>query len=202
MALKTTFKGEEILHRLLWQIVEEEAERASQDERNWFRPTLVAMVFASHTVEAYLNAVGERLASDIWKDERNYFKKVPYRGWEGKLRKVTELVGLSWTPADRPLKTVLELKDLRDLIAHGKPEKLVGEVVHSETTDAFPPLSTIRQMVTLKEKLENVLSDVPQLLTEIHSLARPKLKAPDIWFGTHPLRGPSEYSVHSTTLGV
>jgi hypothetical protein len=48
------------------------------------------MVFGFQTVEAYLNFVGERLAPEIWDDERNYFRREPYRGWDGKLRKVMD----------------------------------------------------------------------------------------------------------------
>jgi len=80
------------------------------------------MVFGFLTVEAYLNFVGERLAPGIWQDERNYFRREPFRGWDGKLRKVMELVEMPW-PATitRPLKTILELRELRDRIAHPKP---------------------------------------------------------------------------------
>ncbi len=60
---------------------------------------------------------------------------------EGKLRKVMELVGLPWTPDDRPLHTVLELKQLRDLIAHGKAERLQGTVLHGH--DEEGAVSTI-----------------------------------------------------------
>jgi hypothetical protein len=200
VAWKTTYEGEEYLHRILWQIVEDESQRAVETEREWLNPTVVAMVFAFHTVEAYLNFVGERLAPEIWKDERNYFRKAPYRGWEGNLRKVMELVGLSLASEDRPLKTILELRDLRDLIAHGKSERLTGEVVHLSGTE--PPIlaSTLSQMVTEREKLGNALADVYQLLKQIHQLAQPKLKDEDLWFGADPLRGPSDYTVRSTTI--
>lgn len=198
--LKTTYQGEEILHRLLWHIVKEESERAAALERGWFHPSAVAMVFAFHTIEAYLNYVGERLAPDIWKDERNYFRKQPYRGWEGKLRKVLELTGLPWNPGHRPLSTVLQLRELRDLIAHGKPEKLSAEVLHPTGTDAPFISSTLRQMIAPKEKLTTVLPDVDQFLCEIHTLAEPKLKVRDIWFGSHPLRGTSEYTSFSTSI--
>ncbi len=68
---------------------------------------MVARVFAYHTVEAYLNYVGERIAPEIWADERNYFKNEPYRGALGKLRQVMDLVGMPWTPDARPLRTWL-----------------------------------------------------------------------------------------------
>jgi len=198
--LKTTYEGEEILHRLLWHIVEEESERAAMLARGWFNPSAVAMVFAFHTIEAYLNYVGERLAPDIWKQERNYFRREPYRGWEGKLRKVLELAGLTWNPGERPLSTVLQLRQLRDLLAHGKPEKLEGEFLHPAGTESPTPVSTLRKMIVPQEKLQTVLSDVEQFLCQIHSLAKPKVKANDNFFGGHPLQGTSEYSVHSTTI--
>ncbi|MGA8313238.1 MAG: hypothetical protein WB755_24655 [Terriglobales bacterium] len=198
--MRTTSEGEEILHRVLWQIVEEESQRSAAIQQGWFNPAVVAMVFAFHTVEAYMNYVGERLAPEIWKDERNYFRKEPYRGWDGKLRKVMDLVGLSLAPEDRPLKTILELRDVRDLIAHGKAEKLTGEVAHPAGTEAPAPVSTVRQMVIPEGKLGAALADVEQFLNQIHQLARTKVDVSDVWFGVHPLRGPSEYVVRSTTL--
>src|SRR5438093_9995333 len=124
MTLRTSFDVLEFLHRELWQIVQDQARISEGREQEWFRPTLAAMVFAFHTVEAYVNYVGEKLAPEIWADERNYFRKEPFRGWKGKLRKVLELAGMEWTPNEPPLRTVLELRNLRDLIAHGKSERL------------------------------------------------------------------------------
>lgn len=200
--LKTTFDGEVLLHRLLWQIVEEEQSRAGDLERGWFNPSLVAMIFAFHTVEAYLNYVGERLAPDIWKKERNFFRNEPYGGFEGKLRKVLELVGLQWAPGKTPLATILQLKTLRDLIAHGKPEKLKAEISHPEGTEPPVLASTLRKMVTPRGKLKSMLSDVQEFLVKIHDAAKSRLKVRDHWFGEHPLKGTSEYVVRSTKLMV
>lgn len=199
MKLKTSYEGRELLHRHLWEIVEEQAGIAAEREREWFRPTLVAMVFAFHTVEAYLNYVGEKLAPDIWADERNYFRKESYRGWEGKLRKVLELVGIAWTPDERPLKTTLELRDLRDLIAHGKSERLQGELLHDSIDENLMPISTIRGMATPKDKLPTMLPDVKQFVNEIHRIAATKIEH-DIWFGSEALRGPKSYSARSTEI--
>jgi hypothetical protein len=169
-------------------------------ERGWFNPSLVAMVFAFHTVEAHLNYVGEKLAPDLWKDERNFFRKEPYRGFDGKLRKVMELVGLAWPePVERPLKTILELKNLRDRIAHGKSEKLTGEVLHENEADSTSPISTLRSLVTPKEKLAPVLPDVEDFLNHIQTLAAPMVKG-DVWFRSEALRGPKTYSVGATNL--
>ncbi len=196
--LKTTYEGKELIHRHLWEIVEAEAKLANEQEQGWRNPTLVAMVFAFHTVEAYLNYVGEQLAPEIWQDERNFFRKEPYRGWDGKLRKVMELVALPWPePVARPLKTILELKQLRDLIAHGKSEALTGEVVHASGTLSPFPSSTLVSMITPRDKLTPVLPDVEQFLDQIHNLAAAKTK--DIWFGKSALRGPQSYSGRSTS---
>jgi hypothetical protein len=196
--LITTVDGEELLHRELWKIVEEQAAHADRLDRGWFEPSLIAMVFAFNTAEAYLNFIGGRLDPNTWNDERNYFRKEPYRGFIGKLRKVHELTGLPWTPEERPLRTVLELKTLRDLISHGKPETLVGQFTHAASAEIPFPLSTIRSLVTPKGRLTPILEDVEELLDRIHKLARQHVD--DTWFGDRALRGPSTYSVRSTTL--
>ena len=157
------------------------------------------MVFAFRTVEAYVNFVGERLAPEMWQDERNYFRREPYRGWDGKLRKVMELVGMPWPDlVERPLKTILELRKLRDLIAHPKPEKLACESVHADGTEAPFPVSTLRSKFTPKDKLVRAVHDVEQFLNQIHSLAAPKVNDP--WFGSEALRGPHQYSSGTTTV--
>jgi hypothetical protein len=47
------------------------------------------MVFAFHTLDAYLNYAGEHLAPEIWQNEGEFFAKQPYRGFDGKIRKVS-----------------------------------------------------------------------------------------------------------------
>jgi hypothetical protein len=198
--LKTTVNGQSLLHRELWRVVEMQAKLSDERKVGSFYTDLVAMVFAFHTVEAYLNFVGGHLAPEIWKDERNYFRNKPYRGFEGKLRKVMELVGLPWSePADRPLKTVLELKELRDLIAHAKPEKFKDPVYHPAGTEPPLPLvvPTLNQLVTEQTRSVAVV-DVEQFLDDIHCLAKPRVN--DVWFGSRALRGPSYYISHTTQL--
>lgn len=197
--LKTTSEGQTFPHRLLWEIAEEQAKLATEREREWSKPALVAMVFGFHTVEAYLNFVGEHLASEVWRDEQNYFRKMPYRGWEGKLRKVMELVGMPWPELiERPLKTILELRELRDLTAHSKPEKLSGDIIHAEGTEPPFPESTFRSKFTPKVKFTTAIHDVEEFINHLHRLAAPKVN--DIWFGSEALRGPHEHSAGTTTL--
>jgi len=132
---RTLIEGERFLQKDLWRVVERQLEHATLVPTGAFYDDLVAMVFALHALEAYLNFVGERIAPDIWKDEREYFRKTPYRGFDGKVRKVLELSGLAEPSRDvRPYSTVWLLKDLRDLIAHAKPMRF-GSVVEHESND-------------------------------------------------------------------
>jgi hypothetical protein len=196
--LDTTYQGRAFLHRELWRVVEMQGEATEvRQGRGAFYNNLVAMVFALHTVEAYLNFIGELLAPAIWKDERNYFRKEPYRGFEGKLRKVLELVSLPWSAVGRPLRTVLELKELRDLIAHPKTEQLGGSVRTPGKEVPFPlAVPTLSKMVTA-EACAVAVRDVEEFLDNIHAAAQPQVR--DIWFGTRALRGPAMYVAHSST---
>ncbi len=191
--LATRFDGEDFPHRFIWSIAEEHAKLATERELGWSQPALVAMVFAFHTIEAYFNFVGERLAPDVWKDERNFFRKTPYRGWDGKLRKILELVALPLLPNSRPQKTIFELKQLRDSIAHGKSEKLSGVLLHQEGTDAPYPEFTLRSMFTPKGKMATAMQDVDQFANQIHALALPIVNDP--LFGNDALRGAHSHSL-------
>ena len=44
-----------------------------------------SMLLAYLTYEAYINFLGDRFASDVWKNEKAFFAKKPYYGLEGKL---------------------------------------------------------------------------------------------------------------------
>jgi hypothetical protein len=207
MMLKTQYEGEELTHRLLWRIVEQNAKMASECAEGSIYPILVCEVFAFHTIEAYINFIGGLIAPEIWNDERNYFRKEPYRGWDGKLRKILGLVDLSYDDDKPPMSTVLELRNIRDLIAHGKPETIAGEVVH--LPDAYPailPPSTLRTAVAAREDLPAILTEVESFLDAIHTRAAPMVQQiwgltdRTIWFGSKALRGTARYSGRLTTL--
>lgn len=198
--LKTIYTGTDLPHRLLWRIVEENAatarERESTKKEEWSRPALVAMVFAFHAMEAYLNYVGQKLGPEVWANEKEHFRE---SGFRGRLRDVMERAGLPWMPGKRPLQTVLQLKKLRDAIAHGRPEEKAGEVHHSENSRAPYPLFTLRSMFTPFGKMERAVEDVEELANEIQKNARLKLKPKDPWFRNEAFQGPMSYGDFSTT---
>ena len=77
MEITTEYEGIEYTHRVLWKIVEDQARIAAErgDRGGWFGPSLVAMVFAFHTVEAYANFVGEQLAPEVWRTNATTFAR-------------------------------------------------------------------------------------------------------------------------------
>jgi hypothetical protein len=197
--LTTRYEGIWYTHRLLWQIVEQQAALAR--EREWVNFSLVAVTFAFHALEAYVNFAGEHLAPDLWADEQNSFRKDPYRGWKGKLRKILELTNIPWEPDARPLKTIIELQELRDSIAHGKAERFSGTVDHDADIDELMPSlpnSKIRSMVLPKSRLDEVLGDVRSLLDRMHPVVAASVDDP--FFKAAAVGGPASWMSRSTSL--
>jgi hypothetical protein len=87
----------------MWSIVEKQAELAKTRERYWDNPSLLAMVFAFHATEAYLNYVGLRLAPDY----RSRKTRAPlrrdsssrFRGAVQVIRRIQDETGVKIVPA-------------------------------------------------------------------------------------------------------
>jgi hypothetical protein len=161
--------GRVFIYRHLWQVVEKQFSHS--EER--FSNDLVAIVFAFHTLEAYLNTVGEILAPDIWGKEREFFKKDPYRGFYGKLKKILELVRISENEISRLSPTVKWLKEFRDQISHGKVWDYSFE--ENQNKDMF--WSPLHGMVT-HQRATKIRDDVVALIELIHSKANRKKGKP------------------------
>jgi len=190
--VKTDIDSERFVHKELWRIVVRQREHAANIPKGAFYDNLVSMVFTFHAIEAYLNYVGQRLAPDIWKDERNFFRKEPYRGFDGKVRKILEFVGLP--EPDRtiqPYSTIWLLKDLRDLIAHGKVEKNSTVVEHEAEEEAPWAQSKLYELVS-NTNAQRAHDDVKAFAQQIHDLARKKIS--DVWFGKLPFEGTIQHS--------
>lgn len=195
--IRTQIEGERFLHRELWRVVERQLEHAASNPQGAFYDDLVAMVFALHTLEAYLNFSGERLAPDIWKDERNYFRNEPYRGFQGKLKKVMELAGMPISDTTgRPNSTIELLKRLRDLIAHAKPEKINQIIEHPVDEEPDFHTTTLGMLIT-NDNVIIAKEDIEQFIELLHEYA--KRKTTDIWFQGKALSGPLQYNTRHTT---
>ena len=188
-------EGESFLHRKLWCVVERQIEHATSNYQGSFYDELVAMVFALHTLEAYLNFAGERLAPEVWKNEREYFRKEPYRGFQGKLKKVMEIAELpAQDETARPYSTINKLKKLRDLIAHAKTEK-IGPIDFPEEAISMFPATTLDNLV-LPGSAMTAKEDIEQFIELLHEHARKKTN--DVWFKGKALKGVHQYNVKHT----
>src|SRR3989304_5220155 len=92
----TRYSGGEYTHRFLWRCVQKqlEAARSGPEGSRYFH--LSAMVPGYFVFEAYINYLGETLDKDTWQKEGAFFSKEPYRGTEGKLKKLLELYDLPY----------------------------------------------------------------------------------------------------------
>lgn len=194
----TSIEGEHFLYRTLWQVVVRQVEHAEANPKGAFYDHLVAMVFAFHTLEAYLNHVGQKLDPDTWKDERNFFRKEPYRGFDGKVRKVLDLVGIPEPLRDqKPYSSIWVLKDLRDLIAHAKTERI--EATYHHRADQMAPFHTPYLTKSVAASASALVwQDVHDFIETVHRHARPLVT--DVWFGSEALEGPISHSGGGTRL--
>lgn len=193
----TQREGKRFLHKDLWLVVERQFEHATATPKGSFYDHLVAMVFALHSLEAYLNFVSEQLAPDLWGNERDFFRKEPYRGFEGKVRKVLELVSLPEPNRDtRPYSTVWLLKDLRDLIAHAKPFPIDDIVEHSADEKPSLHLTSFDTLIS-RENAEYARDDINTFAKSIHAAAKPKITFP--LFGAMPFGGVIQHISGHTT---
>lgn len=187
-SIMTFVEGENFNHRLLWFIVKRQLEHGVSKPAGANHDDLVAMVFALHSMEAYLNFIGERLAPDVWAKEREYFSKAPYRGFSGKMKKVLELVQLEEPSRDsRPYSTIWLLKNLRDQIAHPKTERYAFSASHAPDDIGAFYVAPFQGLVT-RENAQKAYEDVEAFADSIHNLAKTRLR--DVIVGDQAFRGP------------
>jgi hypothetical protein len=73
-------EGEEYLHKDTWRVVKRQFDRPEDSRKGALYDDLVAMVFSFHTLEGYLNFVGDKISPQLWKNEREEFKKTGILG--------------------------------------------------------------------------------------------------------------------------
>jgi len=198
--VRTEIKGELFTHRILWECCDRQlkaAETARRDKTGPLYFELSAMLMAYLTYEAYINFLGDRLAPEIWKDERNFFNTAPYRGVEGKLKKITELCNINdIRKGERPYQTITELNNLRSYLVHAKPDKYRKVIEHSRDNEPWLFHPKLRQLVT-PEKAKRAIEDVQAFVEYLHAEASRYVD--DIWFGDKALEGFYEHSEGDTT---
>lgn len=171
-------EGQEYLHKSVWCVVQRQLDYAAANPKGALYDDLVAMAFAFHTLEGYLNYVGGKIAPDLWSDEKEQFRE---SGVIGKLKALCERCGLA-TPdfGKRPYGTVSELKKLRNAMAHPRPQEIGGTVEYDERNP--PPLfpkSYLAKFVS-HEKALRARDDVKCIADQIHAAALAKFPGGDL----------------------
>lgn len=156
-------------HRVLWECVRRQIEKAQETQEGSWYFWLSAMVIGYMVFEAYLNYVGEEVAPDVWQKERTFFSRSPYKGTEGKLKFLLERYGIAQLEKSaRPYASVIALKTIRDEIAHAKPHRVEQSVTHPQ--DVMPPFTKewLEDQVNEKEAMQ-LLNDLDIFLEDIHA---------------------------------
>jgi len=84
---------------------------------------LGAMLLYFFAFEGYLNWLGNRVAPEVWQEEREFFSRPPYQGGLGKYRFLAKVVRLPAPDASQgPFQTAKDLLKLRDMAVHPKAE--------------------------------------------------------------------------------
>ena len=178
-------ESEEYLHKDTWQVVKRQIGHAEANPEGALYDDLVAMIFAFHSMEGYLNYIGEKIAPELWMDERATFGKT---GLSGKLNVICERCGIG-TPnkGKRPHATASELNKLRDRMAHPKTHRVRGTVKF--TNNKPPPLFPKSYLAGLVSHLKALRArdDVKRITDEIHSAAIRQF--PDAGLGPDALDG-------------
>ncbi len=163
---------EEYLHKDAWCVVQRQLNSAEANPDGALYDDLVAMVFAFHAMEGYLNYLGEKIAPELWRDEKIQFRE---SGMTGKLATICERCGLrSPDYGQRPYSTLAGLKKLRNAMAHPRTRKM-GRIVDYDERKPPPlfPQSYLSTIVSHQRALL-VRDDVKSIADQIHAAALTK----------------------------
>jgi hypothetical protein len=162
--------GEEYVHKAVWLVVKRQVAHAKANPKGAALDDLVALVFASHALEGYVNFLGAKIAPDLWDDERTHFQQ---SGLDGKLEALHTKCGLpALDKGRRPYSTFRELKRLRDLIAH--PKTIVFPPERTEYVEGKePPPFVLGHLERAVSRLPAVraMEDVRAIANRLHEAA-------------------------------
>ena len=165
----TTVSGESYTYEILWSCCQRQLEAGKNEEINSKYFYLAAMTMAYFTYEAYLNHALNCVAPDIYENERTFFTTPAYYGTPGKLKKLCELVDIVFPETgERPYQSLKLLQQLRDYVAHGKPDPFDVAVKHPLGRNPSKIVSRFDEMVTPKNAGKCV-DDVKELITSLNA---------------------------------
>jgi len=125
-------------HRILWKVADLNSQAATSPEKGAKYHALGAMLLYFFAFEGYLNWLGNRIAPEVWEEERKFFSCPPYQGSLGKYRFLAKILCLPSPDASSgAFQTAKELLKLRDMAVHLKAE--AGDRLVKFAEGHFPP---------------------------------------------------------------
>jgi hypothetical protein len=158
---------------------------------------LSAGLLAAAAFEGYLNYLGEEILPALWKDERVSFSTPPYRGVNGKLRRIAEEVEWPLAPRSRkPFSGLVELQSLRDKMVHAKPKRENIRRVHKESDFGPTPGAWLHPEFSERRVL-SLISDTEAVAVLLHNAVRKSSFRNVAFLGSHPFLGAIGYGLRS-----
>lgn len=180
--IATRYDGSVYTHRVLMGSADWFLRKAETERRGSYHSALGAMLFSWLAFEAYLNTLVEHLDPKIFADERRFFtNRSGFPGVLGKLRWVMSRLGAKHSrESERQRRVVVQLKRLRDQLAHAKPVRYSGVTYHSD--DEEPPFMEDRwiERQASVARARRSIASVYGLSEWLHLQVRPRLVDPHL----------------------
>ena len=139
---------------------------AREKEEGRFFQTMNVLVYSAFALEAYFNHLGAHLHSD-WQSKERRLSKVK------KLRQFNEYLHLNQDLSEEPYRSVLDVFNFRDALAHGRTE----EVERQETVELREDelrsymIGTGWTDACTLANAERVFSNVEAVIRQLHKAA-------------------------------
>lgn len=185
-------------YEFLWGACQKSMNDAKATDGSPWYYYFTAMTMAYFCYEAFLNHLLHYIAPTEWANEKEYFSRAPYKGTEGKLKKVCEVSGIEFpNKGDTQYQQILLLKELRDFVAHGKTEQYSAVVEANSGQEATEVKSRLYELVT-KKNAERAIPLLREFIITINKKVKDKTYCENL--ALHPLQGCAGHASASELL--
>ena len=184
-------------YEYLWSACQKNVVDAKTTDGSPWYYYFTAMTMAYFCYEAFLNHLLHYIAPDVWANEKEYFSKPPYKGTEGKLKKVCEISGIDFpNKGDTQYQQIRLLKELRDFVAHGKTEQYSSIVEANSGHEITEVQSKLFELVT-KKNAERAIPLLREFIITTNKKVKEKTYCDHL--ALHPLQG---FSGHASASEI
>jgi len=139
---------------------------AREEEEGRFFQNMNVLVYSAFAMEAYFNHLGAHLYSD-WQCRERKLSKLK------KLRQFNERLHLNRDLAEEPYRSVLDVFDFRDALAHGKTENVESQETVELTEDDLRSyvIGTKWMDACTLENAERIFYNIEEVIRQLHNAA-------------------------------